>query len=79
MTITNSNEGSLVLQDGPSRGEHWVFGVKFDGCVNVEKFDGGPDHLGDQYIHFCDLDRIIDQLQEVRDRAKLHFGSNWPD
>lgn len=47
---------------------------RWDGCVhlNVGTEASG---LGD-YVHICDLDDFIAQLQKVRDMARAHFGDN---
>jgi hypothetical protein len=50
--------------------------VKWDGCIHFNRYylyDPEPD-----YLHICDLDEFIQQLQELRDAALLHFGTPWP-
>jgi len=44
--------------------------VRFDGCVHF--------HIGEDYIHICDLDGIILRLQALKAEALKHFGKDWP-
>ncbi len=67
--------------------EHALFGVlggamameafvKWDGCTHLwlgEDSDEDP-----TYIHACDLDELIEALTALRDKAREHFGKDWP-
>jgi hypothetical protein len=61
------------------------FIVKFDGCIhmstycNGDRYDDNPSPENTDYLHICDLDDMISLLQEVRAKAKAHFGKDWPN
>lgn len=55
--------------------------VKYDGCVEIFIFFNGalpgkqnndPDYIDS--IHICDLDKFIQQLQELKDLSEQHFS-----
>lgn len=49
---------------------------KWDGCVDMNVgVILGPEDQRD-YVHICDLDDFIRQLERVRDAARAHFGDN---
>lgn len=54
----------------------WTASVKWDGCAEIryEHADVNPD----AHLHICDLDRWIDRLTELRDKAKAHFKDKHP-
>ena len=81
----NKDEGSTTLVD-KERGFKAM--VKFDGCIhlntsNIVEWDDEDeesvfnDENNSDYVHICDIDRMINFLTELREQAKLHFGSNW--
>lgn len=58
--------------------------VKWDGCIHYRRyyntpanFPGRDPRYGDDYLHICELDKFIKQLQKVKEMAKAHFGE-WP-
>lgn len=54
--------------------------IKRDGCIDYRRYYNipYPDNKKQVYfIHFCDLDEVIDQLQSIKEIAKLHFGDDW--
>jgi hypothetical protein len=59
--------------------------VKWDGCVNFRRLCNVPLPITNEHpqfvdcIHFCDLDKEIERLQKLRDKAKEFFGEDWPD
>jgi hypothetical protein len=55
------------------------FAIRSDGCVEITRWFNDPgekDEDGD-YIHICDLDAFIAELQAVKAAAIAHFG-RWP-
>jgi len=44
--------------------------VKFDGCVDI--YDGR------EGFHICDLDEMIERLQEVK-RLAVEYFDGWPE
>lgn len=60
--------------------------VKWDGCVHFSTVANTPYVIGkpadetqcENYIHICNIDRFIKQLERLRDAAKSHFGDDWP-
>lgn len=66
--------------------------AKWDGCVFFSDYANGYgyDHEHDercevgngcceQTIHICDIDDMIAMLQGIKDKAKEHFGDEWPN
>lgn len=62
--------------------------VKFDGCIHYNKIyntsynENGEyfkpeDSECEDYIHICDIDDMIKQLQEIKAMALAHFGDKW--
>lgn len=56
---------------------------KWNGCVNYTKYNNGftvddepsaERSKNSQYIHICELDEMIERLQEIKKIAKLHFS-----
>ncbi|MGG3890283.1 hypothetical protein [Metabacillus fastidiosus] len=55
---------------------------KWDGCVDYRKYENGftvDDESSEersrnsQYIHICELDEMIERLQEIKKIAENHF------
>ena len=61
--------------------EHWLelseegseFGAfaKWDGCTELELFG--------TRVHVCDIEHAIQRLREIQEKAKAHFGKDWPE
>jgi hypothetical protein len=58
--------------------------VRRDGCVHLRRYFNGaqPGALenGDDvdYIHICDLSRLIEELQALHSAAVKIWGATWP-
>ena len=77
INIKRSHEGNLCLEN---KQELCIYNTSFDGCVHIERYTNGTISEDNRdYIHICDLDKFIQELQEVKDKALKHFGSNWPN
>ena len=71
---------SVVEKDGLADGHNLRAEVKWDGCVHLNRdylVDAGKEANTD-YIHICDLDQFIGELQALSVKAKAHFGDPWP-
>lgn len=78
MIICEDTEHALSLTN-----EHKNFQLtaRWDGCVDIRNSCNGfvvGDTSNDQsnmqdYIHICDLDEFIKQLQELNEKAKAKF------
>lgn len=63
----------------------WSAIVKWDGCIHLNRYYNEPwggtsateKEINTDYIHICDLDGFIKIMEELRDKAKGHFGE-WP-
>lgn len=78
---------SLIYQEDWCEGDdHWTEAtVKKDGCIHFYEGNNAP--MGskyperstedDNYIHICELDDFIKQLQELREAAIAYFGKEW--
>lgn len=61
--------------------------VKWDGCIHFNALANVPENCrtskedghADCYIHICDIDEMIADLQEIKRRAQEHFGPQWPN
>ena len=59
--------------------------VKDVRCVDLHRYHNVPctertdeDHPQIiDYIHICDIDDLIERLQELKIRAKMHYGDDW--
>ena len=60
--------------------------VKWDGCIHLHSYgnipyDNDPERKNpdccDDYIHICDLDELIRNLQSLKEIAIKHFGKDW--
>ena len=62
--------------------EGWYYAiVRFDGCIHFNRCYNEPESFNDSmtnYLHICDIDEIINRLQELKKAALKHFGENWP-
>ncbi len=75
---------TLDLRCRGERGD-WDFRAKWDGCVdlwrhsngNVPEIQGGARTDESDYLHLCDIDEMIELLQEVKAKALAKFG-DWP-
>ncbi len=66
LTLVNEDKNLLIRAD-------------WQGCVHIENWSNGETidstYLDERdYIHICDLDTFIQQLQEVSEKRKNH----WP-
>lgn len=50
--------------------------VKWDGCVDINRFYSG-DKADADYLHICDLNEFIGVLTAMRDQARDRFGKDW--
>ena len=66
--------------------------AKWDGCIIFEDYSNGYGYghkhdksceegrgCCEQNIHICDIDDMIEMLQKLKEKAKEHFGSDWPN
>lgn len=82
-----AGEHLLMLQRRLETTVTWRATVKWDGCVHLSHYFNGVDpdaspELVDEnsdYLHICDLEAHIKQLQSLLESAKAHFGQGWPD
>ncbi len=60
--------------------------VKWDGCIHFHSYANVPLELSpdrkdpaccDDYLHICDIDEMIADLQKIKAMAFEHFGE-WP-
>lgn len=66
----------------------WRASLRFDGCVHLNRYFNGfdPDSKtgpsskdnDTDYMHICDLDELIELLQQLKSEALEHFGKDWP-
>jgi hypothetical protein len=49
--------------------------VKSTGCIHF--YQDYPADDDGEYLHICDIDDLIERLQELKVRAELHFGEDW--
>lgn len=61
--------------------------VKWDGCIHFDSFANVPLELSpdrkdpacvDSYIHICEIDEMIEDLQAIKKLALEHFKGEWP-
>lgn len=82
---TNSNSGVLELES-----DWYRISVRWDGCIDYSKAGNVPFSINgqklededrlqscDDYCHICDVDGMIELLQQVKELAKEHFGEDW--
>jgi hypothetical protein len=50
--------------------------IKWDGCVDYLEANNG-DWDDTDYLHICSLDRMIEQLRELKELGKAKFGEEW--
>lgn len=70
----------------PGAGGVWYDAhVKWDGCIEFRRYFNEPRDLQTDkptdmvdHIHICDLDKMIEQLNQLKGKAKEHFGEEWP-
>jgi hypothetical protein len=79
MCVDDSYRLELKDRDG-----WWSAIVKWDGCIHFYRYHNEPmkDHgenVGDMvdYLHICDIDELINGLQELKARAIGKFGNDW--
>jgi len=87
LKLVSGHEGCLQLSN---EAKDRTFAIRFDGCIHIDDycnettydtfdtFDSVTNLEFHDYLHICDLDEFIEQLIEVKHRAKEHFGENWP-
>lgn len=75
-----------------SDGNYWMHAaVKWDGCIHLHVVANLPlnvtERFGDHktehpqlvdYLHICDLEEHIKDMQALLSAAKAHFGGDWP-
>jgi hypothetical protein len=61
----------------------WSAVVKWDGCIHLNRYYNIPKNEPERidsdvdYLHICDLDEFIKDMQDLREKAKEHFGEDW--
>ena len=67
--------------------EGWASAIiKWDGCINLRRYANTPlEHRKpneedpcDEYVHICDIDRYIAELQALKLKALEYFSGEWP-
>ena len=75
---SESDKYILTLTDGEG---WWRAGVKWDGCINLTRYFNVPYGAGvagdSDTLHICNVDELIELLQELKDQARRCFGT-WP-
>jgi len=69
----NSSEYHVTFVDTIMDMEAWV---KKDGCFELISYYNGGTESGQ--IHFCNLDLLLRQLQELKEKATKYFDGEWP-
>lgn len=81
--FTHRGNCSIKSEDGTKE-----FNARFDGCVHIHDYNDNNIENGIVeieagrkmvYMHICDLEKYIEDLQKVRELAKKHFGDKWPN
>ena len=82
-TVLQDDGAPVILYlktDGEETGIRLRAEVKWDGCIHFyNEGDGSGENV--QYLHICDLDEFIGELQALSKKAKEKFletGSIWP-
>ena len=77
MAIKISEQGPhhLLIEN---REELFFYDVRADGCVHIERFHNGSiDESNRDYLHICELDDFIKELEEVKKKA-IEYYKIWP-
>ncbi len=54
--------------------------IRWDGCVEFTRvFNIGYPSEDADHLHICDIDDMIDRLQQLKAMAQDHFGKDWPE
>lgn len=84
--LSRYESGTLIgvrLQDE----EGWYSAyVKWDGCISFSRYFNMPVGLmndeekeeNTDNMHICDIDEMIQILQELKEAALERFGTDWP-
>lgn len=77
---TSEGEPVVVTVVDKEYGETQV-SLKWDGCINYHRYENGyrpsdenvpPGNIS--YIHICEVDKMIEQLQEIKRIAENQFS-----
>ena len=71
----NSSEYHITFVDTIQDMEAWC---RKDGCFELKSWYNDDKGNFDQ-IHICDIDVLIRQLQELKEKAGKYFGGEWPE
>ncbi|MEM5592800.1 hypothetical protein AAHH67_15525 [Niallia circulans] len=63
--VNKADDGTVVSIYAEDEYENKV-SFKWDGCIDL--------HHDDNYIHICDIDNMIEKLQEIKQIAKKEFN-----
>jgi uridine kinase len=84
VTESNSNkEDTIVVELVNKDYRDESVSIKWDGCVHLHKYWNGytvdDPHSEEKannsdYIHICDIDEMIEKLQELKEVAKVKFS-----
>jgi hypothetical protein len=71
-----SNNINLINEDKTIR-----FNLKWDGCIDLWRSYNGytVDDINEDkdYIHICDIDEFIEQLQQIKEFGINHFKNDY--
>ena len=78
--ITEKTDEQIELKDP----DGWYeASIRRNGCVELKKVHNIPFPFTNEFpqsldhIHFCDLDKAIDRLKELKEKAVKVFGNDW--
>ncbi len=81
MNVIQRSDAVVVLSDEMKQRR---ITARFDGCIHIEEYSNGttwemPTAEQDRdYMHICDVEKFILQLQLTVVAAKEQFGKHWP-
>lgn len=87
LEMAYTDKGTGIVTEGGIKPiwNHRVI-CKWDGCVDYSTYSNGYgyDHecndncqCCQDYIHICDLEKHIEEMQEILKKAKEHYGEDW--
>ncbi|MGD6876840.1 hypothetical protein [Bacillus infantis] len=65
--VNKTEDGTVVSAYASDEFDNKV-SFKWDGCIDL--------HHDDNYIHICDVDEMIEKLQEIKRMAKENFDED---
>ena len=76
-----SGEFSLTLEN---KEEAIKYDIRLDGCIHIKRFWNGnlidsSKNADMDYLHICELDKFIEELQAVKLCAVAYFNNKWPE